>query len=643
MVDEFSRFARMPKPVMAAEDVADTVRQVVFLQRVGNADIDIELEFGEEPMPAQFDRRLISQGLTNIIKNATEAIGAVPPEPAFRGRIDVSAGRDGSDIVIDVVDNGIGLPKENRSRLLEPYVTTREKGTGLGLAIVGKILEEHGGRIELHDAAEKYPGRRGAWMRLRFASEPVPPTTEEKKSRDRAGRMASDILIVDDEADIRELVSGILEDEGYTTRVARDSDDALSAIHARRPSLVFLDIWLQGSRLDGLQVLGNIKTEHPDLPVVMISGHGNIETAVAAIKQGAYDFIEKPFKADRLVLVADRALETSRLKREVKDLKQLAPYSATLVGGSGAINQLRHTIEKVAPTNSRILIVGPSGSGKELTARTIHALSNRASAPFVVINAAAITPERMEVELFGVEQPNGGEQRKVGALEEAHLGTLFIDEIADMPRETQNKILRVLVDQTFQRVGGTHKVEVNVRIITSTARNLEEEIAAGRFREDLYHRLSVVPIRVPPLAERREDVPALVDYFMDQISQATGLPKRRIGTDAMAVLQTHDWPGNVRQLRNNVERLMILAGGEPDAVISADMLPQDVGAMVPSMPRGGGEQLMGMPLREAREAFEREYLRAQISRFGGNISRTAEFVGMERSALHRKLKALGMD
>ncbi|HEV7983263.1 MAG TPA: sigma-54 dependent transcriptional regulator, partial [Xanthobacteraceae bacterium] len=432
--------------------------------------------------------------------------------------------------------------------------------------------------------------------------------------------MASDILIVDDEADIRELVSGILEDEGYTTRVARDSDDALGAIHARRPSLVFLDIWLQGSRLDGLQVLGSIKTEHPELPVVMISGHGNIETAVAAIKQGAYDFIEKPFKADRLVLVADRALETSRLKREVKDLKQLAPYSATLVGGSGAISHLRQTIDKVAPTNSRILIVGPSGSGKELTARTIHALSTRAEAPFVVINAAAITPERMEIELFGIEQSNGDQARKVGALEEAHGGTLFIDEIADMPRETQNKILRVLVDQTFQRFGGTGKVEVNVRIITSTARNLEEEIAAGRFREDLFHRLSVVPIRVPPLAERREDVPELVEHFMDQISQATGLPKRRIGTDAMAVLQTHDWPGNVRQLRNNVERLMILAGGDADAVITADMLPQDVGAMVPAMPKGGGEQLMGMPLREAREAFEREYLRAQISRFGGNIS-----------------------
>jgi len=455
--------------------------------------------------------------------------------------------------------------------------------------------------------------------------------------------MASDILIIDDEADIRDLVAGILEDEGYTTRTARDSDDAAAAIAARRPNLIFLDIWLQGSRLDGLQMLAGIKAEHPDLPVVMISGHGNIETAVAAIKQGAYDFIEKPFKVDRLVLVADRALETSRLKREVKELKQLAPHPAMLIGTSGVMQHLRQTIEKVAPTNSRVLIVGPSGSGKELTARTIHALSSRAGSPFVVINAAAITPERMEIELFGTEQLDG-RGRKIGALEEAHGGTLFIDEIGDMPRETQNKILRVLVEQTFLRAGGTTRVEVDTRIVTSTARNLEEEIAAGRFREDLFHRLSVVPIRVPPLTERREDVALLVEHFMEQISQATGLPKRRIGDDAMAVLQTHNWPGNVRQLRNNVERLMILAGGDPDAVITADMLPPEVGSMVPSMPNGsGGEHLMGMPLRDAREAFEREYLRAQISRFSGNISRTAEFVGMERSALHRKLKALGMD
>ena len=456
--------------------------------------------------------------------------------------------------------------------------------------------------------------------------------------------MASDILIVDDEADIRELVAGILQDEGHGARTARDSDDALAAIVARRPNLVFLDIWLQGSRLDGLQLLDTLKKDHPELPIVMISGHGNIETAVSAIKRGAYDFIEKPFKADRLLLVADRALENSRLKREVRELKQQTPLATMLVGHSHAANQLRQTIEKVAPTNSRILIIGPSGAGKELASRTIHSLSARAEGPFVVINAAAITPEHMEVELFGVEAGNGTHSRKVGALEEAHGGTLFIDEIADMPRETQNKILRVLVDQTFQRVGGSTKVTVDVRIVSSTSRNIEADIAAGKFREDLYHRLSVVPIRVPGLAERREDIPQLVEYFMTQISQTTGLPKRNVGSDALAVLQSHDWPGNVRQLRNNVERLMILAGGDPAAVITAAMLPQDVSSMIPMMPNAnGGEHLMTLALREAREVFEREYLLAQISRFDGNISRTAEFVGMERSALHRKLKALGID
>src|SRR5579871_155603 len=456
--------------------------------------------------------------------------------------------------------------------------------------------------------------------------------------------MASDILIIDDEADIRDLVAGILEDEGYTTRTARDSDDAAAAIAARRPNLIFLDIWLQGSKLDGLQVLDAVKRDHPDLPVVMISGHGNIETAVAAIKKGAYDFIEKPFKADRLILVANRALETSRLKREVRELKQLAPVSTSLVGHAPVMNQLRQTVERAAKANSRILIVGPPGSGKEMAARSLHTLSSRAEGPFVAINAAGIVPERMEIELFGMDQTNGEQQRKAGALEEAHGGTLFINEVADMPMETQGKILRVLVDQTFQRVGGTTRVNVDVRIVSSTARNLESEIAAGSFRDDLYHRLSVVPIRVPPLSERREDIPELVEVFMSQISVATGLPKRRIGEDAMAVLQSHDWPGNVRQLRNNVERLMILAGGDPEAEITASMLPQDVGSMIPSMPNGnGGEHLMSMALREAREVFEREYLLAQISRFGGNISRTAEFVGMERSALHRKLKALGID
>jgi two-component system nitrogen regulation response regulator NtrX len=454
---------------------------------------------------------------------------------------------------------------------------------------------------------------------------------------------APEILIVDDEADIRELVAGILQDEGYATRTAKNSDEALAAMATRRPNLVLLDIWLQGSALDGLQLLDAFKQEHPEVAIVMISGHGNIETAVAAIKHGAYDFIEKPFKADRLLLVAARAIENFNLRREVKQLKQQTPSASQLIGASVAMTQLRQTMEKVARTNSRILLVGPSGAGKELTARMIHQTSNVASGPFVVLNAAAITPERMEIELFGSDRSNGSEGRKAGALEEANGGTLFIDDVADLPRETQNKILRVLVDQTFQRVGGSTKLAVDVRVISSTSRNLESEIAGGRFREDLYHRLSVVPIRVPALAERREDIPALVEHFMAQISQSTGLPRRQIGEDAMAVLQSHDWPGNVRQLRNNVERLMILAGGDASTVVDASMLPPDVGSMVPNMPNGnGGEHLMGLPLRDAREVFEREYLVAQISRFGGNISRTAEFVGMERSALHRKLKALSI-
>jgi two-component system nitrogen regulation response regulator NtrX len=454
--------------------------------------------------------------------------------------------------------------------------------------------------------------------------------------------MSTDILIVDDEADIRDLVAGILDDEGHGARTAGTADEALAAVEARRPHLVFLDIWLQGSRLDGLQVLELIKAQHPDLPVVMISGHGNIETAVSAIKAGAYDFIEKPFKADRLVLVAQRALETSRLRREVRDLQSRSVQASRIVGHSPVANQLRQTIERVAPTNARILVTGAPGAGKELAARTIHSLSARASGPFVVINAATITPETMEAELFGIEGGDG-RGRRVGALEEAHGGSLYIDEIADMPRETQSRILRVLVDQNFQRVGGTTRVHVDVRILSSSSRDLAAEIAGGRFREDLFHRLSVVPIRVPSLSERREDVPELIDFFMDQISSATGLARRRIAGDALAVLQTHDWPGNVRQLRNNVERLMILATGEVDGEVTAEMLPSEVGALVPTTPNGaGGEKLMSLPLREAREIFEREYLLAQIARFSGNISRTAEFIGMERSALHRKLKSLGI-
>ncbi len=454
--------------------------------------------------------------------------------------------------------------------------------------------------------------------------------------------MSADILIVDDEADIRDLVAGILEDEGFKCRTAANADDALGEISARRPHLIFLDIWIQGSRLDGLQLLDVIKEQNPDLPVVMISGHGNIETAVSAIKRGAYDFIEKPFKSDRLLLVADRALETFRLRREIRELRTKAPAINQLIGRSTAINHLKQTIERVGASHARVLIAGPSGSGKEIVARMIHASSDRASGPFIALNAATITPQSMEAELFGVEDGSNGPNR-IGAFEEAHGGTLYLDEVADMPKETQSKILRVLIDQTFQRVGGTNKVAVDVRILSSTSRDLMAEVQSGRFREDLLHRLNVVPVRVPSLSERREDIPDLVSHFMEQIERVSGLAQRPVAEDALAVLQAHDWPGNVRQLRNSVERMLIMAGGDPNSTITAELLPTDVGASVPSLPGGqGGEKLMSLPLREAREVFEREYLIAQVNRFSGNISRTAEFVDMERSALHRKLKSLGV-
>ena len=454
--------------------------------------------------------------------------------------------------------------------------------------------------------------------------------------------MATDILVIDDEVDIRELVAGILEDEGHGTRVAGDSDSALDAIKERRPTMMFMDIWLQGSRLDGLELLDEVKALHPELPIVMISGHGNIETAVSAIKRGAYDFIEKPFKADRLVHIATRALENSSLKRQIKELEERTADMSEILGESAAMQQLRQTIEKVAPSNSRILISGASGSGKELVARTIHKNSLRSGGPFVLLSAANITPERMETELFGVEAADE-ESRKVGALEEAHGGTLYLDEIADMPWGTQSKILRVLVEQQFTRVGGDTPVKVDVRIVSSTAQNLESLIAAGNFREDLFHRLAVVPVRVPPLSERREDVPLLAKAFMKQIGRQSGILSCRIADDAMAVLQAHDWPGNIRQLRNNIERLMILSRVEEGTVVTAEMLPKEIGEMLPNAGGTNGEHLMSLPLKEAREAFEREYLAAQVGRFGGNVSRTAEFVGMERSALHRKLKSLGLN
>jgi two-component system nitrogen regulation response regulator NtrX len=453
--------------------------------------------------------------------------------------------------------------------------------------------------------------------------------------------MALDILIVDDEQDIRDLVSGVLEDEGFTTRTAADSTEALTALSERRPSLALLDVWLQGSRLDGLQLLEEIKRRDPSLPVLIISGHGNLDTAVAAIRQGAVDFIEKPFEASHLVHLVNRATETERLKRENEALRQQVGNEMELTGSSGGINNVRATLKRVAVTGSRVLISGPAGVGKEVAARLLHNWSPRAAGPFIVVTAARMTPERVEAELFGVEE--GGELARPGLLEQAHGGTLFLDEIADMPMSTQAKILRVLTDQSFTRVGGQRTVKVDMRVVSSTARNLADEIAAGRFREDLYYRLNVVPVHLPALSERREDIPELVAHFAARYAADRRVSTPDVSDDALAALQAYDWPGNVRQLRNVIERTIILAPGERIGSIDIDMLPPEIlSDQAQLTPSEAVKAIMGTPLREARETFEREYLRVQIRRFSGNISRTANFIGMERSALHRKLKALGL-
>jgi two-component system, NtrC family, nitrogen regulation response regulator NtrX len=453
--------------------------------------------------------------------------------------------------------------------------------------------------------------------------------------------MPLDILVVDDEADIRSLIAGVLEDEGYRPRTASDSDSTLAALAERRPALLILDIWLQGSKLDGLELLDVVKEKDPGLPVLIISGHGNLDTAVAAIKRGAWDFIEKPFQADQLLLAVARATETERLRREVDELRSLAGIENELTGSSQLINAVRGTIKRVGATGSRVLIQGPAGSGKEVAARLLHRWSGRSARPFVVVAAARMSPERVEEELFGEEQ--GGELIRPGLLEVADGGTLFIDEVADMPMTTQAKILRVLTDQSFQRVGGTRAIKVDVRVVSATARDLAAEIQHGKFREDLYYRLNVVPVRLPPLAERREDIPHLAEYFLARLSAERRVKTPSISDDAIAALQAFEWPGNVRQLRNIVERTLILAPANSTDCIDLDHLPPELTAEPARLlPDQSARSIMGTPLREAREAFEREYLRVQIRRFSGNISRTASFIGMERSALHRKLKALGI-
>ncbi|TAL37729.1 MAG: sigma-54-dependent Fis family transcriptional regulator [Alphaproteobacteria bacterium] len=454
--------------------------------------------------------------------------------------------------------------------------------------------------------------------------------------------MQADILIVDDQDDIRMLIEGILEDEGFSTRAAKDSQTAMKLIAEREPELLVLDIWLENSDMDGMEMLKKLVRSNPDMPVIMISGHGNIETAVTAIQIGAYDFIEKPFKADKLLVLTRNAIEAARLKKENQELRLKALGSVSELHGTSAVmQQLKQGIERVAPTNSRVLITGLPGTGKNVAARMIHTLSKRADKNYLALNCAVLSPDRIELELFGAEGGMNG--RKEGVLEQANGGTLFLDEVADMPLETQAKIVRVLQDQHFTRIGGTERVEVDVRIVASTAQDLQELMAQEKFRQDLYYRLNVVPIVIPALQERLEDIPLLARFFMELAARTADATPRRFADDAMALMQSYDWPGNVRQLRNVIEWLLIMAPGDASEPITADMLPPDLKQQAVEMIRGReGVELMSKPLREAREIFEREYLLSQVNRFGGNISKTAGFIGMERSALHRKLKSLGI-
>ncbi len=457
--------------------------------------------------------------------------------------------------------------------------------------------------------------------------------------------MKHEILIVDDERDIRELLADTLKDSGYTTRLAKDSEEALGALAERVPSAVVLDVWLENSPLDGIGILETIRKKYEFLPVIMISGHGTVESALTSVRMGAYDFIEKPFKEDRLLHLLARAIESSQLKRENAELRVKAAEEVHLIGKSQIVAQLKSTVEKIAPTNSRIFITGPAGSGKEVVARLLHQRSLRKGQPFVVLNAASLSEDKADAELFGTEDSSDitAGPRKIGILERAQGGTLFIDEVTDLPLATQGKLLRVLQDQVFERIGSGKQIKVDVRVIVASTRDVVGEIRQGKFREDLYYRLNVVPLKVPALRERRDDIPLVSEYFLKRYAEQNGVPKRRLAEDALAAMQAYDWPGNVRQLKNMIEWLLIMAPTNPDAPLTSHMLPQEV---FQSSTLSGlsniDANIISMPLRDAREVFEKHYLSSQVNRFGGNISKTASFVGMERSALHRKLKMLGI-
>ena len=447
-----------------------------------------------------------------------------------------------------------------------------------------------------------------------------------------------DILIVDDERDIRELISEILIDEGYQTRLSGSADECLQELKKSVPGLLILDIWLKDNEMDGIDILVKAKREFPQVPVVIISGHGNIEIAVAAIKQGAYDFIEKPFNIEQLLVVVRRAMETSRLRQENFELKRKDTPISVMVGESNVFKNFLANLDKVTKTNGRVFLTGGSGSGKEMAARYIHANSERASKPFVIVNCASIAPDRMEDVLFGRDA--GTSLPSDGLLSQADGGVIYFDEIADMPLDTQSKILRVLVDQKFQRVNGKSEVRVDLRVISSTSQDLREAIKQRSFREELYHRLNVVPINVPSLSQRLEDIPLLFEHFAKTFHETQGLNFRQLSLEASTMLQTMAWPGNIRQLKNMVERVLILGDGQGD--VSIEELPSETNSTNENLNNVASGPIATMPLREAREAFEREYLVTQINRFNGNISKTAKFVGMERSALHRKLKSLGV-